>query len=151
MAVTKLLECAVKKERSLKALAAQVYLSNSNRVASANTYSIPELSASKIYPSQMGHAAISLTPLGERLTFHNMLRHSTASTGDVHQSTEKRSRQNRSRKSDSDRKRRAQSRYAECRSTSAVGPSRHSSLPYEFGRYRSKADVVTSHITPPGL
>jgi len=34
---------------------------------------------------------------------------------------------------------------------SAVGPSRHTALPHEFGLYGSKADVVTSHMTPPGL
>jgi hypothetical protein len=72
MAATRLSERAVKKERFSKALAALVYRSNSNRVASANTYSIPELSVSKIYPSQMGHAAISLTAAGERLTSLNM-------------------------------------------------------------------------------
>ena len=30
----------------------------------------------------------------------------------------------------------------------AIGPSRHTALPHELGRYRSKADVVTSHMTP---
>jgi hypothetical protein len=35
--------------------------------------------------------------------------------------------------------------------TAASRPSRHIALPHELGRYRSKADVVTSHMTPPGL
>jgi len=34
---------------------------------------------------------------------------------------------------------------------SGSGPSRHTALPHELGRYRSKAEVVTSHMTPPGL
>ena len=29
--------------------------------------------------------------------------------------------------------------------------SRHTALPHELGRYRSNADVVTRHMTPPGL
>jgi hypothetical protein len=31
------------------------------------------------------------------------------------------------------------------------GPSRHTALPHELDRYRSKAGVVTSHTMPPGL
>jgi hypothetical protein len=34
---------------------------------------------------------------------------------------------------------------------SPIGPSRHTALPHELGRYRSKADVATSHMTPPSL
>ena len=37
------------------------------------------------------------------------------------------------------------------RGISVSGPSRRTALSYELGRYRSKADVVTSHMTPPGL
>lgn len=45
----------------------------------------------------------------------------------------------------------AKSRISSRTAMSGHGPSQHTALPHELGRYRSKADVVTGHMTPPVL